>query len=325
MAKDAPAKSTAKGAKVAPAKKAAKPAGKAVAKSGAKGAAKPKVAKGKSGSKGPATKKAKVNPKDKNAVKGGKKGGKKVVAKKPSSIFHKLFIPRPKVFAIGRDLPPKRDLTRVVRWPRYIRLQRQKSILLQRLKVPPTLNQFTRTLDRNNAKALFKLLLKYKPETAQQKKQRIGKVAEKIAAGEEVKKGRPTQIVTGINNVTRLVEKKQAELVVIANDVDPIELVVWLPTLCRKVDIPYVIVKNKSRLGLLSRFKTTSVVALPKVKPEHQAELKVLTTIAREKFNDNAESRKHWGGGKLGPKSLAQIRKRQKAIAKEALGLVKHK
>jgi ribosomal protein L7Ae-like RNA K-turn-binding protein len=37
--------------------------------------------------------------------------------------------------------------------------------------------------------------------------------------------------------------------VVIAHDVDPIELVVWLPTLCRKMEVPYAIVKGKSRLG----------------------------------------------------------------------------
>ena len=36
---------------------------------------------------------------------------------------------------------------------------------------------------------------------------------------------------------------------VIAHDVDPIELVVWLPALCRKMEVPYAIVKGKSRLG----------------------------------------------------------------------------
>ena len=38
-------------------------------------------------------------------------------------------------------------------------------------------------------------------------------------------------------------------MVVIAHDVDPIELVVWLPALCRKMEVPYAIVKGKSRLG----------------------------------------------------------------------------
>ena len=43
--------------------------------------------------------------------------------------------------------------------------------------------------------------------------------------------------------------QNKAQLVVIAHDVDPIELVVWLPALCRKMEIPYCIVKGKSRLG----------------------------------------------------------------------------
>jgi hypothetical protein len=35
-----------------------------------------------------------------------------------------------------------------VRWPKYIRLQRQKAIIIKRLKVPPSINQFTQALDR---------------------------------------------------------------------------------------------------------------------------------------------------------------------------------
>lgn len=48
----------------------------------------------------------------------------------------------------GQDIQPKRDLTRFVKWPRYIRLQRQRAILYKRLKVPPAVNQFTQALDR---------------------------------------------------------------------------------------------------------------------------------------------------------------------------------
>ena len=47
----------------------------------------------------------------------------------------------------------------------------------------------------------------------------------------------------GLNHVTTLVESGKAQLVVIAHDVDPIELVVWLPALCRKMGVPYCIVK----------------------------------------------------------------------------------
>lgn len=57
----------------------------------------------------------------------------------------------------GQDIQPKRDLTRFVKWPRYIRLQRQRSILYKRLKVPPAINQFTQALDRQTGN--FKTLI----------------------------------------------------------------------------------------------------------------------------------------------------------------------
>ena len=57
----------------------------------------------------------------------------------------------------------KTDLHRFVKWPKYVRIQRQKRVLSMRLKVPPVLNQFvTRALEKNQAETLFKLLLKYR-------------------------------------------------------------------------------------------------------------------------------------------------------------------
>lgn len=78
--------------------------------------------------------------------------GKKAVAAKPAAEEKKenpLFAPTPRSFHIGGDIRPKRDLSRVIRWPRYVRIQRQRKVLKQRLKVPPALNQFTNTLDKN--------------------------------------------------------------------------------------------------------------------------------------------------------------------------------
>ena len=60
-----------------------------------------------------------------------------------------LFEKRARNFGIGRALTLKRDMTHFVKWPKYVRLQRQRRVLLQRLKVPPQVNQFTKTLDRN--------------------------------------------------------------------------------------------------------------------------------------------------------------------------------
>ena len=42
----------------------------------------------------------------------------------------------------------------------------------------------------------------------------------------------------GLDRVTALIEAKKAALVIIAHDVDPIELVIFLPALCRKMGVP---------------------------------------------------------------------------------------
>ena len=47
---------------------------------------------------------------------------------------------------------------------------------------------------------------------------------------------------------------------VIAHDVDPIELVVWLPALCRKMEIPYCIVKGKARLGAVCSLSVIGIL-----------------------------------------------------------------
>jgi len=114
-------------------------------------------------------------------------------------------------------------------------------------------------------------------------------------------------------------------LVVIAHDVDPIELVVWLPALCRKLNVPYCIVKGKSRIGTLVHKKTATCVAIVDVNKEDKNDLINLQTVFTESYNKNTESRKQWGGGRLPNKHLAAKRKREKAIAREAAMKTKDK
>jgi large subunit ribosomal protein L7Ae len=209
-----------------------------------------------------------------------------------------------------------RDLSRFVRWPRNVRVQRQKKILLQRLKVPPAIHQFDRTLDKNQAAELFKLLVKYQPETKAAKTTRLEGVAAAKAKGEAVPNTPPPATLKyGLKHVTHLIEAKKAKLVVIAHDVDPIELVVWLPALCRKLHIPYAIVKGKARLGTLTNKKTASVVALTKVNKEDEAKLKTLSENFVAQFNDHPERK--WGGGLMGLKTQAMLEKRRKAVEAE--------
>lgn len=241
---------------------------------------------------------------------------KKVEARKE---VNPLFEKRPRNFGIGQDIQPSRDLSRFVKWPKYIRIQRQKAVLQKRLKVPPPINQFTQTLDKQTATQLFKVLEKYRPETPLQKKNRLKAKAEaKVAKKEEAPSKRPNTLRAGTNTVTKLVEQKKAQLVVIAHDVDPIELVLFLPALCRKMGVPYCIVKGKARLGLLVRRKTCSALALTQVDSGDRANFNKLVEVVKTNFNDRAdEIRRHWGGGMLGSKSAARITKLERAKAKE--------
>merc|ERR1711976_362309 len=116
---------------------------------------------------------------------------------------------------------------------------------------------------------------------------------------------------------TTLVEDKKAQLVIIAHDVEPIELVCWLPALCRKKDVPYCIIKGKSRLGQLVHKKKASCIALTTVRQEDKAELDTLANNFKAQFNDNAEVRRRWGGGIMGVKSQHVMQRREKALQLE--------
>lgn len=240
---------------------------------------------------------------------------KKVIEKKPKN---PLFEKNPKNFGIGSDIQPKRNLSRYVRWPFYVRLQRQRSVLKKRLKIPPPINQFNRTADKNTAKHVFKLLHKYRPETKLQKKNRLLAAAQAKAEKKEVKSEKPFVVKYGLNHVTALIENKKAQLVIIAHDVDPLELVVWLPTLCRKMDVPYVIVKGKARLGTVVHKKTAAALCITAVRPEDKQELAQISQAARAAFNDS-DLRKAWGGGIMGHKANAKKAKFEKLKAKEAI------
>jgi len=223
-------------------------------------------------------------------------------------------------------LPPKRDLTRFVRWPRYVRLQRQRAILKKRLKVPPAINQFSRALDKNQASNLFRLLAHYRPESREEKNNRLkNKASEEIkgSAAAPQKTEKPVFIKQGLNHVTNLIEAKKAKLVIIAHDVDPIELVVWLPALCRKMGVPYCIVKGKARLGHLVYKKTTSVLAVTDIRRDDSAKFDQFISNVRLQFNDNVAERRRWGGGIVGPKAQAVTKKRERVAAREAAAKLK--
>jgi len=288
----------------------------------------------------PATKAA-AKPAGKVAKGGkGKPATKKDTKKVTKEVYFKnLFPKRKKNFSIGQDVPPKRDVTRFVRWPKYVTLQRQKRVLERRLKVPPTLNQFRKTLDSHTKAELFKFAAKYKPENKKQRKQRIraeakaADAAKKPAAPaaktdekkDDKKKAAPKPVAApkkkttqdkritlkfGIQRVTRLIEHKRAKLVLIAHDVDPIEITLYLPALCKKLEIPYCIVKGKAALGRLVGFKTCSVVCFNKIQSEDNSKFAKLVETINASFSDKYdETRRQWGGLEMGRRGRVQTKK----------------
>jgi len=70
------------------------------------------------------------------------------------------------------------------------------------------------------------------------------------AAYEALQIARDTgKIRKGTNETTKAVERGLAKLVLIAEDVEPPEIVAHLPLLCEEKKIPYIYVPEKSKLG----------------------------------------------------------------------------
>ena len=61
--------------------------------------------------------------------------------------------------------------------------------------------------------------------------------------------GETGKLRIGTNEVTKSSERAEAKLVVMAEDVDPVEILVHVPMLCEEKRIPYVYVPKKQRLG----------------------------------------------------------------------------
>ncbi len=81
-------------------------------------------------------------------------------------------------------------------------------------------------------------------------------------AYEAIERARDTgKVKRGTNEVTKAVERKQAKLVVIAEDVDPPEVVAHLPPLCDEKETPYVYVPSKQELGAASGIEVAAASA----------------------------------------------------------------
>ena len=67
------------------------------------------------------------------------------------------------------------------------------------------------------------------------------------------------------------------------------QIVLFLPALCRKMGVPYAIVKGKARLGRVVHRKTATCLALANVNPEDKPALSKLVEAVKTNFNDRSD------------------------------------
>ncbi len=70
------------------------------------------------------------------------------------------------------------------------------------------------------------------------------------------------KIKKGTNEVTKVIERGEAKLVVIAEDVQPPEVVLHIPLLCDEKGIPYLYVQKKDQLGEKVKLKSSAAIAV---------------------------------------------------------------
>jgi len=71
------------------------------------------------------------------------------------------------------------------------------------------------------------------------------------------------KIRKGTNEVTKLVERGEAQFVVMAEDVQPEEILAHMPLLCEEKGVPYAYVPSKQELGVASGLgKATASMAV---------------------------------------------------------------
>ncbi len=69
------------------------------------------------------------------------------------------------------------------------------------------------------------------------------------------------EVVKGANEVTKAIERGEAELVVMASDVTPEEVLAHVPLLCEEKDIPYTYVHSKAELGVSAGLEVATSAA----------------------------------------------------------------
>jgi large subunit ribosomal protein L7Ae len=84
------------------------------------------------------------------------------------------------------------------------------------------------------------------------------------------------------------------------------------------MNVPYCIVKGKARLGAMVYKKTATALCLTEVNKEDLNKLEQCIASYKLMYLDAAADRRKWGGGIMGFKAMAVLKKREKAATAEA-------
>jgi len=163
----------------------------------------------------------------------------------------------------------------------------KKDKLTSALKMPPSIHQLKKTIQPKMLEDLHNLLKNYKPENRKERKERLlkGKLPTK-----------PLFLKHGAKHVTELIEQKRAQLVLIAADVDPVEVILFIPSLCKRQNITFGIVESKNVLGAFVNKKKTSIICLEEPKGEDKEEfMRIKKDLDEEYLNAYDFAIKKWG------------------------------
>ena len=78
------------------------------------------------------------------------------------------------------------------------------------------------------------------------------------AALNKIAETRDSKIRKGMNEVTKAIERSLAKIVIMAEDVNPPEILFHVPLLCKEKGIPYGYISTKKELGNAVRINVSS-------------------------------------------------------------------
>ena len=90
------------------------------------------------------------------------------------------------------------------------------------------------------------------------------------------------KIAKGTNEITKAIERGEAKLVVMAEDVKPEEILMHIPLLCEEKEIPYTYVPNKNDLGSATGLKVSAASIAIVDSGENEKELRELIDKIKE-------------------------------------------